>query len=396
MAYLSIPIKKKGTYPHRSLSSIASLFIFLFPGCVTPKGLIASSTVAGQAITVRVDSEWELYYLEEYLTANRVENELAQSIDAALHTTQADPYNAESLRHLSETFSTDFATLFFVSELYKNPENKKRQDRFQIVFNALSESHELPPTPFDKTACVIAFIPGYGYKMDTSTGSDFAQQRKLLEEMGFQVELIETNEVGTVEENADYIAGSIRDLALRQQEVILVSASKGGPEVALALGELLTIDESNHVKAWISVGGILKGSPYADHLSRHPFRCIIENIGIMLGHPRGTIENLGTAVRQSVLERLTLPPHLLTVHYVGAPLSSQIESDNKGRYMALKDLGPNDGLTLLADELLPGGITITELGLDHYFRDPQIDLKTLALTHVVIEAISEQRSALAK
>ena len=112
----------------------------------------------------------------------------------------------------------------------------------------------------------------------------------------------------------------------------------------------------------------------------------------MLGHPRGIIENLSTAVRAPVLEKLTLPTDLLVVQYVGAPLESQVERSTRGRYNTLKHLGPNDGLTLLSDQILPDGIVITDLGLDHYFRDPRIDVKTLALTQVVIERLDSFKS----
>ena len=53
-------------------------------------------------------------------------------------------------------------------------------------------------------------------------------------------------------------------------------------------------------------------------------------------------------------------------------------------YDVMRKLGPNDGMTLLADQLVPGGIVITDVGLDHYYLDPEIDLKTFALCSVVI------------
>jgi hypothetical protein len=72
---------------------------------------------------------------------------------------------------------------------------------------------------------------------------------------------------------------------------------------------------------------------------------------------------------------------------VGAPLSGQIAAYVQGRYDDLKSLGPNDGLTLLADELIDGGVVITDIGLDHYYLDPEIDLKTFALTAVILELL---------
>src|SRR5262249_19719249 len=79
-----------------------------------------------------------------------------------------------------------------------------------------------------------------------------------------------------------------------------------------------------------------------------------------------------------------------TVQYVGVPLSGHIGRLVRGRYDTLRPLGPNDGLTLLADELIPGGVVVTDVGLDHYYRDPIIELKTIALAHVVLDEL-EQR-----
>jgi hypothetical protein len=78
---------------------------------------------------------------------------------------------------------------------------------------------------------------------------------------------------------------------------------------------------------------------------------------------------------------------MLMLQYVGAPLSGQIAAYVQGRYDDLKSLGPNDGLTLLADELIDGGVVITDIGLDHYYLDPDIDLKTFALAAVVLDLL---------
>jgi len=72
---------------------------------------------------------------------------------------------------------------------------------------------------------------------------------------------------------------------------------------------------------------------------------------------------------------------------VGAPLSGQVPPWTIGRYTVLRPHGPNDGLTLLSDELVAGGIVVTDLGLDHYYQDPAIDLKTIALTYVVLDEL---------
>ena len=82
---------------------------------------------------------------------------------------------------------------------------------------------------------------------------------------------------------------------------------------------------------------------------------------------------------------LTLPEDLLIIHFIGAPLSSQLNRKVEDSYRLLSKLGPNDGLTTLVDELTPQGIAITELGLDHYYKHDHIDMKTKALLYTALE-----------
>ncbi|MDH3370769.1 MAG: hypothetical protein OEM31_05510, partial [Gammaproteobacteria bacterium] len=52
-----------------------------------------------------------------------------------------------------------------------------------------------------------------------------------------------------------------------------------------------------------------------------------------------------------------------------------------------------DGLTVIADALVPGQPTIPAMGLDHYLaQDPELDLKTLALTLTLIEELEKPRA----
>jgi hypothetical protein len=89
------------------------------------------------------------------------------------------------------------------------------------------------------------------------------------------------------------------------------------------------------------------------------------------------------------MNSIRLPQHILVVQYVAAPLSGDIAGDVRARYSYLRKYGPNDGLTLLADELVPGGVTIIEPGFDHFYRDPEINLKSLAVANLVADELEE-------
>ena len=186
---------------------------------------------------------------------------------------------------------------------------------------------------------------------------------------------------------ARIIADDIARLSRQGRPIVLISASKGGAEAALALGRELPSQQSRAVVAWLSIGGLLRGSPYADWAWKWPRKWVASIVYRQRRLDPRVIPNLRTQVRRAVFEGLAFPEHILLLQYVGTPLSGHIKKDVRKRYKIIRKIGPNDGLTLLLDEVISGSGVITDIGLDHYYRDPQIDLKTFALTMVMIEEV---------
>jgi hypothetical protein len=181
------------------------------------------------------------------------------------------------------------------------------------------------------------------------------------------------------------IADFIRARSRPGARLILVSTSKGAPETALALGKILRPDETQAVKAWVSVGGLMRGTFLADRVTGWPKSWLARIMFSAQGLSFRSVPGLTTASSRARLGSINFPPHLLIVQFIGVPLSGDIAGDVRWRYRQLRKYGPNDGLTLLGDELLPKGITIIEPGLDHYYEDPDINLKSLALPNVIAE-----------
>jgi hypothetical protein len=95
--------------------------------------------------------------------------------------------------------------------------------------------------------------------------------------------------------------------------------------------------------------------------------------------------------------RLNIPVHISIINYIGVPLYGHISEFAKDTYSILRKLGPNDGLSLLNDQIAPNSVTILEFGIDHYFNeDPEIDLKTVALTKTIITYIESKKKILSK
>jgi hypothetical protein len=100
--------------------------------------------------------------------------------------------------------------------------------------------------------------------------------------------------------------------------------------------------------------------------------------------PGESIASLTTAKSEERLAAQTIPPHIMLINFTGIPLSGQVSEAAAFGYGRMRELGPNDGLTPITDELAHGGRTIVQVGLDHYYRDPELDLKTVALALTVM------------
>ena len=238
-------VKLKTEIPAYRFSRTLILLFFFLTVCTSawadPPRFTVAGTLAGQHVATTVDSELAKYYLEHYLSGERSNPDYDRAIDSALKEMNADPSDTEALRQLSQRFSTDFATIHFVAQLYGTPANRRAQEEFHTFLQKLTTPAVVPvvPKPEAYKSYLLAFVPGYAYKKDRTTGADFARQRQIMAQEGFRTLLIETDELGSVEDNAAIVADEICRFGQQHDKVMLVSVSKGGPEVALALGERL-------------------------------------------------------------------------------------------------------------------------------------------------------------
>src|SRR5258707_3114804 len=353
--------------------------------------LPANGYLAGEAISTTVDSGLAKYYLENSLSQTAVNSELDRRIRDIEQRFKKRPLDWLTLREISAETTPDFATLFFIKQSLSDSRNARLQKAYR------QEVHRIDAATRRTTRAVAArselrkykliFVPGVHYLSDQSSGADFYSQRQLFRQLGLSIELAATQEDGTIEENAAIIAGVVRSESRSSTPLILISASKAGPETALALGKMLEPSETTSVKAWLSVGGLVEGTFLADHVTGWPkswlARIVLRYSGI---DPR-SLPGMTTTASRERMKEIRLPLHIFMLQFVGAPLSGDIANDVRHRYIELRKNGPNDGLTLLADELVPHGVTIIEPGLDHFYRDPEIDLKSLALANIVADEL---------
>jgi hypothetical protein len=131
------------------------------------------------------------------------------------------------------------------------------------------------------------------------------------------------------------------------------------------------------------------GTVLADQAEQWPMSWLAKLAFDFKGVDTRAIPGITTVLSRRRMTELRFLKSLLILDYVGAPLSGQVAADVKGRWRTLARYGPNDGLTLLADEVLNSGRVVFEIGQDHYYRDPEINLKALALACLVLEQLAK-------
>jgi hypothetical protein len=293
------------------------------------------------------------------------------------------------LRALAEESSTDFAAAYFARRILAVPRHRGAQKRYADTLKRLTASK---PTRIDRLArdeYTFAFVPGLFYNSRPENGAAMARTRAVLRARGFSTYLVPTGETSTVEEGAQILADYLIEARKTGRRIILTSASKGGADVAHALGKLLSSEDISHVRGWVSIGGVLRGTPLADIGLTFPSSLLLGLTGWVHGTSLGVAKNLSTAEGVRRFATYSFPTHIQVLHYVGVPLSGTVSDSVRSNYNSMKPYGPNDGVTLLPDELLPQGHVVLAIGADHRFQDSRMDLQTLALASVILELIDD-------
>jgi hypothetical protein len=325
---------------------------------------------------------------------------LAAAFVLALHaaTASADPEthalaalergDTPALRDTLATFgrskSLDDAAALFATAVERLPRNRA----FRVRFDAALAGPLAAPA--GQARYLFVFVPGWLYRTNPESGADFARPRRVLAARGYAVQLAEIDENATVEANGDALAAELERLAGDGRRLVLVSTSKAGPETQLALDRLGRAGKATHVAAWVNIGGLLNGTPLADHWDAWP-RSWLAALGFaFMGHGTASIGSMTTGARRPRFAELELPAGLLVVTYIGAPRAADVTPGAQGDYAIIAPYGPNDGMTLLADALVPQGVTVVERGLDHYFAAPDIDRRIAALAQAVLETLGDR------
>jgi hypothetical protein len=363
-------------------------------GCGSIPRVPVHGTFLGHKLETTVDSDLARYFVERYLPGQHGNPMLDARIESVLIGHRGVP-GRDELGRISDSTSPDFAALYLAWRVQEVTGNRDLQERFEANVTRLRE--QLKAGGADSIEGSgryrVLLVPGWDYRSNGKvTGADFAKPRMLLSRLRMDTRLVEINPVGSVEENAKDVAEAVARAQDSGKSLILVGPSSAGPAIHLALAKMIPEGQKGSIKAWVNLGGILQGSPLLEYLQAWPRSWLFGGVIWFKGWQKADVMSMSATVSRERFRSLTLPPNLLVVNYMGVAMSGELSKYSRDKYPVLRKLGPNDGLTLLPDIIAPGSRTLLALGSDHFFaEDPEIDLKTVALAHTIIQSLEDPR-----
>jgi hypothetical protein len=291
----------------------------------------------------------------------------------------------DTLAALSRAASVDAAAQAFAESVDALPRNRDFRARLEAAGAEASDGPHAAAARY-----LFLLVPGWRYRVNAHTGADLSRPRAVLERLGFATELVPLDENGTIEANASALADAIARQEAGGRALILVSTSKGGPETHLALDRARRSGHAAAVAAWVNIGGLLNGSAIADYWAAWPRRWLAALAFAFQGFDIASIDSMTTETSRARFAAAALPAHVLVVNYVAVPMSWEVTSLSQGGYMTLVEHGPNDGLTLLADAIVPEGMTVLARGLDHFYATPDLDDRIAAMARALVRLLEER------
>ena len=243
----------------------------LFLWSALPPSIPARGTFHDFEIDTTVDSESAKYYIESYAQGRVDSPQLHQGIEKLKRDFGDRIPSHLDLRRPAQTQSVDFAALFFADQLLSLDRNAIVNRRFRMNLDRVLREETVV---VDTDGIVIILVPGYDYKENGHlTGADLKAQVAILSGLGFQVELLEVDPVGTVLECADVIENALESLG--EEQILIAGPSSAGPAIGTALSRLGT---GSGVLAWLNLGGTLQGVPLLDWFQKFPQRLVFDLI----------------------------------------------------------------------------------------------------------------------
>jgi hypothetical protein len=259
------------------------------------------------------------------------------------------------LRHIAAQEGIDFATALLYDRLVRWPQQAEFLEQL------------MDPVPLASTDLLIAVVPGAFYLEDKGSGADGSAIMEIANTLRCRSERVPLGSFARLKGNV----GILCDWLSKRQEkkIALVSLSKGGAEVKLALAEFP--EAFQHVIAWIDLSGLHFGTPLMNWLLPRRWRMLAIRLMFWFrGYGTAALQELERGPGRMLDFNLQVPDHMRIVHVVGFPLRRHLSRPRSRRgFQRIAAMGPNDGgAILLADLLRLPGLIYPLWGADHFLK----------------------------
>lgn len=279
------------------------------------------------------------------------------------------------------TKDVDKAAALFYSRVIREPQNKRF---YEYLIGKEKQLIQSTPDYSDQNV-LLALVPGAFYEDNTGIGADGAKLRELVVKMGLKEDMIRVEQTGSVYRNAEIICDYLKNRN-DVTGIILASVSKGSSDIKMAITKCGHEPYFQKVIGWYNIGGINKGSVLVNALNDDwTNKWEARTYFCLQGYDWEGVQTMRADKGSPLDFDLKLPEQILLINVVGVPTFRFVTNRARPYYEYLIRYGPNDGVSLLSDTYMPGGITWASWRNDHYFRWPISEQKMQAFVVYIIE-----------
>jgi len=249
--------------------------------------------------------------------------------------------------------------------LYRSVCASPRHRVFIDTIEELMAEPSLPPPPRDLK---LVIVPAAFYRQNPRSGADGRVVRAQAERLGWQVETIPLASDGSTPVNAMLISDWLT--AQRGSRLVLVSLSKGGSDLKVALSLPGADRAFQSVVCWLNLSGILSGTPLSEWLLSWQVEAAFSRLYYsMRGASVEFVRDLRRERGSPLDFDLRLPRNLQLINVAGFPQRRHMTSGLGRRcYDRVSPYGPNDGVIVLSDVCALPGLIYPIWGADHLMR----------------------------
>jgi hypothetical protein len=257
--------------------------------------------------------------------------------------------------------SLDEATTRLFRTVSESPRHRAFIERVQSLTREASSA----PPPEDVK---LVIVPAAFYRQNPRSGADGRVVRAQAERLGWPVDVIPLASDGSTRANARTICDWLS--AQSGSRIVLVSLSKGGSDIKVALAQPGADKAFERVASWLNLCGILSGTPLSEWLLSWQVEAALSRMYYsVLGASVEFMRDLRRAPGGPLDFELQLPPHVQLISVAGFPLRQHITSGLGRRcYDRVSPCGPNDGVIVLSDVCSLPGLIYPIWGADHLLR----------------------------